>query len=149
MLQVRGEAVPTFLVAEDTENDVILLRHAFAKAGLKVPLNVVRDGQEAIDYLKDCRTSGALPALLLLDIHMPKYDGFEVLQWIREQPGLRRLVVIIFTTSSLPADMNRAYDLGANAFLTKPIDIGGLADLMTVLYHFWVRFNKRPVCVSS
>lgn len=148
MLQVRGEAVPTFLVAEDTENDVILLRHAFAKAGLNVPLNVVRDGQEAIDCLKDCRTSGAFPALLLLDIHMPKYDGFEVLQWIREQPGLRRLVVIIFTTSTLAADMNRAYDLGANAFLTKPIDTGGLANLMTALYDFWVGFNKRPVCVS-
>jgi CheY-like chemotaxis protein len=146
---VQGEALPTFLVAEDNENDVILLRHAFAKADLNVPLNVARDGQETIDCLKNCRTSGAFPALLLLDIHMPKYDGFEVLQWIREQPGLQRLVVVVFTSSALAKDMNRAYDLGANAFVIKPMDNGSLADLVTALYDFWVGFNKRPVCVLS
>lgn len=141
-----GEAVPTFLVAEDSENDVILLRHAFAKAGLSVPLQVARDGKEAIDRLKECQASGIFPSLLLLDLHMPKYDGFEVLQWIREQPGLRRLVVIVFTSSNLPADKNRAYDLGTNAYITKPMDTDGLAELMKTLRDFWMRFNECPNC---
>lgn len=106
---MHGEAGPTLLVAEDTENDVLLLRHAFAKAALDVPLNVVRDGKETIDCLKDCQAPGEFPTLLLLDLHMPKYDGFEVLEWIREQPGLKRLVVVIFTSSALNSDVTRAY----------------------------------------
>jgi CheY-like chemotaxis protein len=104
---MRGEACPTFLVAEDNENDVILLRHALAKAGITVLLQVARDGKEAIDCLKGCQVSGAFPSLLLLDLHMPKYDGFEVLEWIRQQEGLRRMVVIIFTTSTLTAEEPR------------------------------------------
>jgi len=146
---VLGEVTPTFLVAEDNENDVVLLRHALGKTHLDISLNFVRDGQEAIDYLKNCRTTpDVFPALLLLDIQMPKYNGFEVLQWIREQPGFRRLVVVIFTTSALAADVNRAYDLGANAYLTKPIGTDSLADLMKTLCDFWGKFNKCPICES-
>jgi CheY-like chemotaxis protein len=148
-LPVRAESVPTFLVAEDNENDAILLRHAFERTGCGVLLNFVRDGKEAIDWLKDCQTSGVFPTLLLLDLHMPKYDGFEVLQWIRHQPGLRRLVVVVFTTSTLAADMNRAYELGANAYLTKAIDTGDLTRLVEVLYDFWVSFNQGPICTLS
>jgi len=146
MFSMLGEACPTFLVAEDNENDVVLLRHAFTKARLTIPMQVVRDGKEAIDCLKGCQASGTFPSLLLLDLHMPKYDGFEVLQWIREQPGLRRMVVIVFTTSTLPADKNRAYDLGTNAYLTKPMDTDGLAELMKTLHDFWVKFNECPSC---
>lgn len=145
---MHGEAVPTFLVAEDSENDVVLLRHAFSKAKLNIPLNFVRDGKEAIDRLKDCQVSGTFPSLLLLDLHMPKYDGFEVLQWIRKQPGLRRLIVVVFTTSNLPADKNRAYDLGTNAYLTKPMDTQGLAEIVKTLHDFWVTLNKSPNCGS-
>jgi CheY-like chemotaxis protein len=144
----RMSADPTLLVAEDNENDVVLLRHAFLKAGIATPMTIARDGKEAIDCLKNCQITGEFPTLLLLDLHMPKYDGFEVLQWIRNQPGLRRLSVVIFTSSSLTADVNRAYDLGANSYLTKPIDTSSLADLMKTLHIYWVEFNKCPDCFS-
>ena len=149
MLPVRGEAIPTFLVAEDTENDAILLRHAFAKAGLDVPLNFARDGQEAIDCLKDCQVLREFPILLLLDLHMPKYDGFEVLQWIRDQPGLKRLVVVIFTSSALTADVSRAYDLGANSYLTKPMDNDSLIHLVKTFHKYWIGLNQCPDCCSQ
>ena len=138
----------TFLVAEDNENDVILLDNAFAKAGVTVPLNIARDGKEAIDFLKNCYATGVFPTLALLDIHMPKYDGFEVLQWIRKQPGLRRMIVVMFTSSSLSTDVNRAYDLGANSFLTKPMTPSELANVVTAVHKYWVEFNQNPNCLE-
>lgn len=143
---MRGEVAPTLLVAEDNENDVLLLRHAFTRAGLATPLTFARDGQEVIDSLKDSQAAGSFPHLLLLDLQMPKYNGFEVLQWIREQPGLKRLIVVIFTTSVLDADVCRAYDLGANSYLTKPMTPGDLVDLMKALHDYWIECNKCPDC---
>jgi CheY-like chemotaxis protein len=72
-----------------------------------------------------------------------------VLEWIQDQPRLRRLVVIVFTTSTLSADKDRAYDLGTNAYLTKPMDTDGLAQLMKTLHDFWVKFNECPNCHSA
>ena len=135
-----------FLVAEDNENDTLLLSYAFQRAGVEIPLAFVRDGQEAIDALKEGQSANALPHLLLLDLHMPKYNGFEVLQWIREQPRLRRLIVIVLTSSPLPADINRAYDLGANSYLTKPMDNASLTELVKALHEYWVEANECPDC---
>ena len=99
-----------------------------------------------MDSLKDSQAAGSFPHLLLLDLHMPKYNGFEVLQWTREQPSLKRLIVVIFTSSGLDTDVCRAYDLGANSYLTKPISTGDLADLMKALHGYWMEFNKGPDC---
>ena len=155
-LQYQGSALivpakamtndPTMLVAEDNENDILLLRQAFIKANITVPLVFVRDGKEAIEYLKGDRTAKSFPQLLLLDLQMPKFNGFEVLAWIREQPDLKRLVVIMFTTSDLNEDINRAYDLGANSYLTKPMDFNALAALMEGIQKYWLKTNRCPDC---
>src|SRR6266487_2461384 len=113
------------LVAEDLDDDVQILKRAFIRAGVNVPLRFVTDGQKVIDYLKGDgafanRTDYPMPTLLLLDLKMPGLHGFDVLEWLRLQPGLRRLLVVVFTSSSQPEDVNRAFELGANSYLVKP-----------------------------
>ena len=118
---------PIILLAEDLEDDVIIVRKALVQAFVDNPLRVVRDGEEAISYLGGVgkfgdRSEFPLPGLLLLDIKMPRVDGFEVLQWVRSQPQFRKLPVIILTSSEELHDMKRAYQLGANSFLLKPLN---------------------------
>src|SRR5438477_12877403 len=118
--------ISVILLAEDREDDVLLIRRAFNKANLLNPLHLVHDGDEAIAYLKGegqfaNRAEYPLPSLLLLDLKMPRRDGFEVLQWVREQSSLKALRVIVLTSSEHIQDVNRAYDLGANSFLVKPM----------------------------
>src|SRR5438105_2858307 len=113
------------LVAEDREDDIILIRRAFARARVVNPIHVVRDGEEALAYLKGegkygNRREYPLPELLLLDLKMPRMDGFEVLRWVRSQPDLRLLRVVVLTSSEDVRDVNLAYQLGANSFLVKP-----------------------------
>ena len=115
------------LVAEDRDEDVEILKLAFQKAQVNEPLHFVSNGEEAIEYLTGAgrfanRAEYPLPRVLLLDLKMPLKGGFEVLEWLRLQPGLRRLLVVIFTSSELPEDVNRAFDLGANSYLVKPHD---------------------------
>src|ERR1051325_1772689 len=105
---------PTILVAEDSPEDVFLLQRAFQKAGIDAPLVFVKDGEEAINYLAGTnqfadRTTHPLPGLFLLDLKMPKLNGFDVLEWLQKQSGLRRLLVTVFTSSAAPKDVNRAY----------------------------------------
>src|SRR5690242_9739823 len=104
-------SVGVILLAEDSETDVLLTRRAFAKANLLNPLHVVSDGEEAIAYLAGegryaNRAEYPLPELLLLDLKMPKKNGLEVLQWVRDQPGLRGLRIVVLTTSDLAQDVN-------------------------------------------
>src|SRR5947208_13194034 len=113
------------LVAEDNAHDVFLLKRAFIKAGINVPMHIVNDGQEAVDYLIGQepyanRKEYPLPTLLLLDLKMPRLSGFDVIRWVREHKGLRRLPILVLSSSGLGKDINRAYDLGANSYLLKP-----------------------------
>src|SRR5436190_17116270 len=113
------------LVAEDLAEDAEILKLAFLSAGVNVPLHFVSDGAEAIEYLKGeqrfaNRAEHPLPTLLLLDLKMPRLNGFDVLDWLRLQPGLRRLLVVVFSSSEMLEDINRAYELGANSYLAKP-----------------------------
>ncbi len=137
-----------FLLAEDSENDVFLMQRAFKTAGISNPLHVVADGEEAISYLKGegeygGRSEHPLPAVVLLDLNLPRKNGFEVLEWMRSQPTLKRIVVMILTASNRGADADRAYDLGANFYLTKP---GKFEDLvkLTKCLHEWVQLNHFP-----
>src|SRR5215471_9754217 len=115
------------MVVEDNEDDIVLIRRAFERAYVINPLQVVRNGEEAIAYLKGIgkyanRPEYPLPDLVLLDLKMPGLDGFDVLRWIREQPGLQSLRVVVLTSSEQMRDVNLAYQLGANSFLVKPAD---------------------------
>jgi len=139
----------TLLVAEDQPADVLLLRRAFAKSQARMTLRFVVDGQDAIDYLSGDhqyadRNLNPLPDLMLLDIKMPRLDGFEVLLWLRHQPRLRRLPVSILSSCALVNEVNRAYDLGVNCFLVKPQEPDGISDLVRRLEEFWLQINQGP-----
>ena len=122
---------------------------AFAKLGVRTCLRFVRDGQEAIDYLLGQgqfanRSTYPGPSLLLLDLKMPRKNGFEVLEWIRQQPGLRALRVVVLTSSDHIPDVNRAYQLGANSFLVKPVDFPHFVEMTDALKGYWIWMNKEP-----
>jgi len=131
------------LVAEDDPTDAFFLQRAFKRAGIPVSLHFVADGQEVISYLVgtgpfDDRSAFPLPQLLLLDLHMPRLDGFHVLQWIRDQPAFRQLPIVIFSASEEPKDVSRARDLGANWYLVKPHSMDELMELVGRFKKYWL-----------
>jgi len=137
------------LHVEDSEEDVFLLRYAFQRADIKTLVQVVEDGQQAIDYLAGIgkfadRQEFPLPCLVLLDLKLPHKMGLEVLEWIRQQPAVKSLIVIILSSSVHEGDLRRAYELGANAFLVKPSDANTMAEMCKALNHFWLTYNRTP-----
>ena len=137
------------LLVEDNPDDVALIQRAFRKANIANPLRVVTDGEEAVAYLAGRgeyaeRARHPLPVLVLLDLKLPKRSGYEVLAWLRRQEGLRRLPVAVLTSSRQAADVNRAYDLGANAYLQKPVGFEALHELLRTLNLFWLILNEKP-----
>lgn len=137
------------LLAEDDPDDVLLLRRAFARANVANPLVVVSDGDEAVEYLSGSgrytdHGSHPLPAVLLLDLKMPRRNGFEVLEWLRSQPGLTALPVVVLTSSRESADVRRAYELGANSYLVKPGSPDALLAVVRGLGLYWLLLNERP-----
>jgi len=140
---------PVILLAEDREDDVLLVRKAFQSADMNCELHVVRDGEEAMAYLagegkfRD-RAEFPFPDLVLLDLKMPRVDGFEVLRWIRQHPKIRKLRVVVLTSSHQLRDVNEAYRLGANSFLVKPMDFEHVVELTKILKDYWLRLDKTP-----
>jgi CheY-like chemotaxis protein len=131
------------LVAEYDENDAFLLRRAFQKAGLSNPLIFTSNGQEAVDYLRgdppySDRKQNPLPSLVLLDLKMPVVDGFDVLAWLRNQPSLRKVPAIVFSSSGEPEDVKKAQGLGAADFQVKPNDFSELVKLVERLSARWL-----------
>jgi CheY-like chemotaxis protein len=132
------------LYAEDDENDGFFLKRAFRQAGIANSLIVVPNGQEAMDY---CSGIGLyvkqpLPMLMFLDLHMPKKSGMEVLRWIRGEPSLRTLPIIILTSSLQDNDVEQAYLAGANAYLVKPSQPEALAIMAKTIKDFWLGQNR-------
>ena len=135
------------LLVDDNGDDVLLVQRAFERAGVGDVLHVTKDGLDATAYLTGeppylDRFKHPLPALVLLDIKMPVMDGFDVLMWIRRQPQFAKLPVIMLTSSDQIQDVDRAYKLGANSFLVKPLDFWNAADL-------WRNLQKRLLANSS
>src|SRR5438874_2149014 len=126
------------LHVEDNDDDALLTALAFRKAGVAATLDLASDGDKAIAYLQNDLTS-ALPVCVLLDIKLPSLSGLEVLAWIRKQPRLKRMPVIMLTSSLLPSDINRAYDLGANSYLAKPSDPDSLITLAKAIDLYWIQ----------
>ena len=135
------------LVVEDSDDHVLLLRLAFEKAGILNPVQVVSSGEDAVAYLAGTvRYSDwkefPLPSMVLLDLKLPGLDGLDVLRWIRQQPGLKGLRVAMLTSSDLGQEINIAYEIGVNVFLTKPVDLDKLVEMMKVFRAHWLEFAQ-------
>jgi CheY-like chemotaxis protein len=135
------------LQVEDEAHDVFLLQRAFRASHIDNSVQVATDGQMAIDYLAGAdhfsdRNRYPLPSLILLDLKLPRKSGREVLQWIRAQPGFRRIVVIAFTSAPYIGDVGLAYDLGANSFLVKPTDFSRYLEIAQLLKAWWLDYNQ-------
>jgi Response regulators consisting of a CheY-like receiver domain and a winged-helix DNA-binding domain len=137
-----------FLVVEDDDDEFFLVDRALKQGNDCPALLRAADGAEAIEYLAgdgkySDRQNFPLPNLLLLDIKMPRKNGFEVLQWVRTHPGLQRIPVIMLSSSQEPEDIERAYALGANSFITKP-SYEVFSKMATTIKEFWLNWNIYP-----
>jgi CheY-like chemotaxis protein len=144
-----GPSKCSVIVVEDDEHEVLLLKRAFQAVRVKNPVLLFRDGQAVIDYLSrlgaddENQIADALPGLMLLDLKTPRRNGLEVLEWVRAQPVLKRLVVVMMSTSDYARDINRAYDLGCNSYLLKPVSLDRLVEIVQLLDSYWLRTNQR------
>ena len=139
----------TILLVEDDQNDVFFLRYAFETAGIDNPLQVVTDGQQAINYLSGTgkfadRQRYPLPCLMLLDLKLPGKMGTDVLRWIRSQPHLANLLVVVLTSSSELNDIDRAYECGAQSYLVKPLSLEKRLDMAKAIKSYWLDLNEFP-----
>lgn len=134
------------LLAEDNEDDVVLIRRAFSKVKLLNLVHVVQDGVEALDYLhrRSPYESAALPGLVLLDINMPKKNGFEVMEAMKADPFLRRIPVIMLTTSTRDQDIIRSYEGGACSYISKPPDMGQFIEIVSTFELYWTLVSSLP-----
>jgi len=139
----------TILLAEDNPDDVLLTERAFKKSNILNELIIVRDGVEALNYLfaegkyKE-RDSSIMPELILLDLKMPKLDGLQVLKRIREDERTKQLPVVILTTSKEEKDIVNSYCLGANSYITKPVDFDQFIEAVNQLGLYWLVLNQAP-----
>ncbi len=134
------------LLVEDNLSDIELTKRAFKKSRITNKLVIARDGQEALDYLfVKCRAEASrLPAVVLLDIKLPKIEGIEVLRRIRADEFTRRLPVVILTSSREDQDLVGCYNLGANSYISKPVDFNQFAEAVRQLGLYWLVLNEPP-----
>lgn len=134
------------LLVEDNEGDILLTKEALEEAKMLTTLSVVKDGKEAIDFVsrKGKHTEASLPDLILLDVNLPKKNGHEVLQYIKQDEGLKQIPVIILTTSSSEKDINLAYKNYANCFITKPVDVKDFMTVITTIESYWTSIVRLP-----
>ena len=137
------------LLVEDDEADILLVRRAFRNARIVNPLLEVRDGQAAIQYLAGegdyaDRTRYPIPFLILLDLRLPKLSGFEVIAWLRDQPHLTNVVVVVLTASDHVPDVTKARDLGANSYLVKPGNFEELVEMVKRIKGRWLLLDRLP-----
>ncbi len=134
------------LLVEDDHNDVLFMKMAFDAVGVLNPLEVVADGKQAMEYLKGATANPQpkkrLPYLMLLDLKLPHLMGLDLLKWVRDKPELNPVVIVVLTSSANPADIDRAYQLGANAYLVKPSSFQQLQDMVRALKDFWLTQNR-------
>ncbi|MBB3224899.1 response regulator [Pseudoduganella umbonata] len=141
-----SDGAPLILLVEDNPDDVLLAKRAFKKAALSATMEVVSDGDEAVGYLDAAAQAGgggqsAPPSLILLDLKLPKRPGLEVLRWIRANRHYDATPVVVLTSSTEDEDIQKAYALGANSYLQKPVAFNGLVQLLGVLGLYWLQNN--------
>jgi CheY-like chemotaxis protein len=139
----------TILIVDDDENDIFFVKRAFTEINVHCTFHVLNNGQEAVDYLEGAgefanREKYAMPMMILMDLNMPIMDGFQVLAWLRSRPGIKVIPTIVFSSSDLPADITRAYELGANSFMTKSVTYDALLLKLQTLSQYWLEHCKHP-----
>jgi CheY-like chemotaxis protein len=144
----------TILLVEDDANDVFFMKRAMKLAEVINPVQVASDGQQAIHYLAGTgeysdRAKFPLPGLVLLDLKLPHVMGLDVLKWIRAQPELRTVIVLVFTSSQLAPDINKAYFLGANSYLVKPSKPEGLIEIVRQIKQYWLDLNQAASSLAD
>ncbi|MBN9425898.1 MAG: response regulator [Burkholderiales bacterium] len=137
------------LMADDDADDRLLCQQALAESRVLNDLRFVEDGEQLLDYLYRRNAfadpaSSPRPGLILLDLNMPRMDGREALRIIKADPALRKIPVVIMTTSQAEEDIDRSYDYGANSFVTKPVTFERLVELMQTMGRYWVEFVEIP-----
>lgn len=135
------------LLVEDNEGDVILTTEAFESAKVKTELSVVRDGESAMDFLRreGNYLNARIPDLMLLDLNLPRRNGFEVLQFVKNTTNLMHIPVIILSTSSAETDINKSYENYANCYITKPMEIENFYNIVSRIENFWLSVVKLPM----
>lgn len=140
----------TILLVEDDPNDALLVRRAVNKRARNVRIQHAADGELAMEYLRGTgeyanRLEHPLPQIVLLDLKLPRASGFDVLAWVKSQPGLCKLPIIVLSSSDEPQDMHNAYAAGANSYLIKPHHFADLAALIETIERYWLKLNERPI----
>ncbi len=139
----------TILIADDDPDDRLMAKEALEECRLANHIDFVQDGVELLDYLRAggryaAPAAARRPGLIILDLNMPKMDGREALREIKADPSLRRIPVVVMTTSKAEEDIYRTYDLGVNSFITKPVTFDGLVEVMKVLGRYWIEIVELP-----
>jgi CheY-like chemotaxis protein len=132
------------LLVEDNPMDVDLTQRTFARQNLSNPLEVARDGQEALEWLPRWEHGEQLPMLVLLDLKLPKVDGIEVLRQLKRHPHFSILPVVVLTSSKHEQDIQTAYQLGVNSYIVKPVDYDYFMDVATQIERYWLEINVSP-----
>jgi CheY-like chemotaxis protein len=147
-MKTEGKMI-TIVLADDDPDDRQLTEEAFTESRLANQLHCVQDGEELLDYLHRRgafahRQTEPLPGLILLDLNMPRKDGREALKEIKADPNLRRIPIVVLTTSKAEEDIVRSYDLGVNSYVTKPVTFKSLVELVKVLGRYWFEVVELP-----
>lgn len=142
------EKYQRILYAEDNQNDIELTLAAFKESNLANPIDIVRDGEEALNYLfyraQYRKREKSIPIFILLDLKMPKVDGMEVLKTIRNSVEYKNIPVIMLTSSQMETDIVKSYEVGANAFVIKPVDFSEFIKVVKGIGYFWAIINTPP-----
>jgi CheY-like chemotaxis protein len=151
MVSVNGYSV---LLVEDDSNDVLFIQRAFSRVNPAITIHVVKDGDAAVDYLNGSGDYGdrdryPLPSLILLDLKLPRRSGIEVLQWIRQKDSIKRIPVVVLTSSRERLDVDLSYDVGVNSYLVKPVSFDDLSIMIKALNTYWLSLNEYPTIMVA
>ena len=144
-LQINPQDHP-ILMAEDSPDDILITRRAWKKGNIRNPLHVVKDGEEAIDFIykKGRHTKAPKPSLMLLDLKMPKMDGFEVLSQLKSDNKYKKMPILVLTSSDRDQDVDRAYELGCNSYICKPVNFENFIKVVIEIQQYWLVLCKIP-----
>jgi CheY-like chemotaxis protein len=139
-----AKSKPPILLVEDNPVDIDLTLRAFARRNLANPVLVARDGEEALAWIPRWEAGETKPAVILLDLNMPRIDGLTVLKALKTHPEFRDIPIVVLTTSKEDRDISKAYELGANSYIVKPVDFDNFMEVAQQIELYWCVYNKLP-----